>query len=124
MAFRIEREDDTVLNFVCVRSWWALDCSVRTKPEDLSLVCGRGDYSRFRAMLDRERRRLLGRARRRIAAADVEECVETALELAFRRFPARRLRMPLSRWLDRLLDEAIRTKPAGSASQEDLADTA
>ncbi len=72
----------------------------------------RGEFVKFRGLLEAERERMLRRARQHhLPEADSRECVETAVALAFRRFLYRDRGCALARWLNILLDEAVQSLP-------------
>ncbi|MBI2933745.1 MAG: hypothetical protein HYY16_19040 [Planctomycetes bacterium] len=77
------------------------------------------DYSRFRRLLAPERERLLARAARRVKREDAEDCVEAAVEVAFKTYRQRPPGVGLLRWLNRLLSQALRTRASAPVRVED-----
>lgn len=77
----------------------------------LEQAVAHGDYATFKALVSAQRRMMRARALRRLPAEDADECVETATMFAFRRYEARPRRVPVSRWMTHLLDEAVESRP-------------
>jgi hypothetical protein len=78
-----------------------------------------GEFVRFRGLLEPERQRLLVHALGQLPNNQAEECVETALTLAFRRFLYRPTELSLMRWLFKLLHEAIQQRPPYEENLDD-----
>lgn len=88
-------------------------------PFALARAVRQGDYAGFCRHLDRHRKRLVNRALRRLSEDDAEECVESAMGTAFHRYFERPLTGTLERWLNGLLDEAIRLRPEARQEPEE-----
>lgn len=88
-------------------------------PFALARAVRQGDFPGFCRHLERARTRLLNRALRTLAEDDAEECVEAAMGTAFHRYFERPLTGTFDRWLDRLLEEAIRLRPATHQAPEE-----